>query len=165
MARKVINRTFPQMSWTRYVTVQQQGSSAVSSRLVVDHICFSFAHIFSQEHKVSGLTPGCTYGILLKTATGRRQTRYQCRSFKFKVNLVRFPFRQPVFECVMTKPLPVQSFSCSTTSTSSVDLKWCPPERHKRLKAFNIVIQSRDAKVGQLVNHDFDLVATRSNGK
>ena len=87
------------------------------------------------------------------------------RSFKFKANHVKFPLRQPVFECVMTKPLPVQSFSCSTTSTSSVDLKWCPPERHKRLKAFNIVIQSRDAKVGQLVNHDFDLVATRSNGK
>ena len=28
-----------------------------------------------QEHKVSGLSPGCTYGILLKTATGRRHTR------------------------------------------------------------------------------------------
>ena len=66
--------------------------------------------------------------------------------WKFKIHL-----RQPVFECVMTKPLPVQSFTCSEASTSSVNLKWVPPEGHKRLKAFNIVILSRDAKVGCVI--------------
>ena len=55
--------------------------------------------------------------------------------------------RQPVFECILTKPLPVQSFTFSDATTSSVRLAWVAPENHKRLKAFNLSIHSNDMKV------------------
>ena len=67
---------------------QLRENSAVSSRFVFMYLWWPYHKraeqsnfptevIFFQEHKVSGLIPGCTYGILLKTATGRRHTRYQ----------------------------------------------------------------------------------------
>ena len=49
--------------------------SSLITVLIFSSFILSTEVIFAQEHKVSGLSPGCTYGILLKTATGRRQTR------------------------------------------------------------------------------------------
>jgi len=83
------------------------------------------------DHKITGLCPGSTYGIILKTITGNRQTR------------------QPIFECVLTKPLPVESLNYDKVTTNSALLQWVPPQGHKRLKAFNIEIKSYDGKVNR----------------
>ena len=44
----------------------------------------SFHEITSliQEHKMTGLSPGCTYGVELRTVTGSRQTRLKNRAKK-----------------------------------------------------------------------------------
>ena len=42
---------------------------------VICYFSLSITNTNSQEHKVKGLSPGCTYGIELKTITGSRQTR------------------------------------------------------------------------------------------
>ena len=60
----------------------------------------------------------------------------------------------------MTKPLPVQIFTCDKVSLISSDhlkniqvtassalLQWIAPEGHTRLKAFNIHLHSNDSKV------------------
>ena len=118
----------------------------------------SFTEISSsmQEHKMTGLSPGCTYGVDLRTVTGNRQTRCVCR----QIQIISSLSRQPIFECVMTKPLSVETLSCDKVrskhlqtnphpkvSTSSTVLQWVNPEAHKRLKAFSLHIQSADGKV------------------
>ena len=53
------------------------------------------------EYKISGLSPGETYGIELKTKTGLRFTR------------------KPIFETVMTKPDKVTSFAVDSVTTTA----------------------------------------------
>ena len=81
------------------------------------------------DHKISGLSPGETYGIELKTKTGGKFTR------------------RPIFETVMTKPKPVEEFTLGDIEMRKAIVKWIAPEGHKRLRAFNLLIVSMDNKV------------------
>ena len=92
------------------------------------------------DHKISGLSPGETYGIELKTKTGGRFTR------------------RPVFETVMTKPQPVEEFTMGDIETTKATVKWVAPEGHKRLRAFNLLIESMDNKIKRelAVTHKVD---------
>ena len=81
------------------------------------------------EYKISGLSPGETYGIELKTKTGTRFTR------------------KPVYETVMTKPEVVHSFTVGHVTATAGVITWVAPEGHKRLKAFNILLVSHDQKL------------------
>ena len=42
---------------------------------VIGNFSLPITDTCSQDHKIKGLSPGCTYGIELKTITGSRQTR------------------------------------------------------------------------------------------
>ena len=94
----------------------------------------SFTEISSsmQEHKMTGLNPGCTYGVELRTVTGNRQTRCVCR----QIQIISSLSRQPIFECVMTMPLPVDILSFEKVlqdynypSTNLSEQKRCPRPR------------------------------------
>ena len=76
------------------------------------------------EYKISGLKPGETYGIVLRSVTGLRMSR------------------SPVCETVLTRPSPVEDFSPEDVSSSSVSVRWVTPPGHKRLRAFRINISS-----------------------
>jgi len=92
------------------------------------------------DHKISGLSPGETYGIELKTKTGSRCTR------------------RPIFETVMTKPKPVEEFSMGDIEIKRANVKWIAPEGHKRLRAYNLQIVSTDNKINRelAVTHKAD---------
>ena len=81
------------------------------------------------ETKIWGLSPGETYGIVLKTKTGGRYTK------------------RPIYEIAMTQPKKVDSFTVDMVSTNSATLKWVAPEGHKRLRAYRIYINSSDDKI------------------
>lgn len=94
------------------------------------------------EYKISGLSPGETYGIELKTKTGTRFTR------------------KPLYETVLTKPQTVGSFSVESVTCTAGVIRWVAPEGHKRLRAFNILIASYDQKLQRelAVKHSADTV-------
>ena len=94
------------------------------------------------DRKISGLNPGETYGIILKTKTGGRFTR------------------RPIFETVMTKPMTVESLTVEEVTPTNATLKWVAPEGHKRLRAFRILISSFDNKIKRelAVKHNADKV-------
>ncbi|XP_023343416.1 uncharacterized protein LOC111712896 [Eurytemora carolleeae] len=77
---------------------------------------------------ISGLSPGETFGIGLKTKTGDRITR------------------QPIYETVLTKPEKVTSVAVSDVLTDNALLKWVAPDGHSRLKAYNLLLTSKDNK-------------------
>ena len=81
------------------------------------------------DRKISGLSPGETYGIVLKTKTGGRFTR------------------RPIFETVMTKPMAVESLTVEEVTPTNAILKWVAPEGHKKLRAFRLLISSFDNKI------------------
>ena len=92
------------------------------------------------EYKISGLSPGETYGIELKTKTGARFTR------------------KPIYETVMTKPATVTSFAMESVKATAGVVTWVAPEGHKRLRAFNILVVSHDQKLKRemAVKHNAD---------
>ena len=95
-------------------------------------------------YKISGLKPGETYGITLKTMTGGR------------------PTRRPIMETVLTKPLQVEDFLASDVRSHMVTLTWVVPGGHKRLRAFRLMVNTSDGSVRRemAVKHNPDKVVT-----
>ena len=81
------------------------------------------------NYKISGLKPGETYSLALKTMTGGRYTR------------------RPLCETLLTKPLEVEDFRLDQVSSDQATLCWIVPEAHRRLRAFRILISSADGGV------------------
>ena len=82
------------------------------------------------EYKISGLEPGETYGIVLRSVTGGRMSR------------------SPICETVLTKPSPVEDFSPENVSSIQASLRWQRPVGgNKKLKAFRIAVSSSDFKI------------------
>ena len=118
----------------------QIGSTVSFEKLVVhDYTERELSNLLT-DNKISGLSPGETYGIVLKTKTGGRYTR------------------RPICETVMTNPMTVESFTAEEVSSNSATLKWVAPEGHKRLRAFRIIISSVDNKIKRelAVKHNAD---------
>lgn len=80
------------------------------------------------SYKISGLSPGEIYGLVLKTKTGTRYTR------------------KHLFETAMTKPQAVSSLHMEEVTTSTATVGWLAPEAHSKLKAFNLILSSSDHK-------------------
>ena len=58
----------------------------------------------------------------------------------------------------MTKPQPVEEFTMGDIETTKATVKWVAPEGHKRLRAFNLLIESMDNKIKRelAVTHKVD---------
>ena len=94
---------------------------------------------------VSGLCPGESYGIELKTKTGSRFTR------------------KPLYETVLTRPAAAESCAVDSVTATAAVLRWVGPDTgagagHKRLRAYNIHLVSADQKLRRelAVSHSAD---------
>ena len=83
------------------------------------------------NYRISGLKPGETYGVVLKTMTGGRYTR------------------RPLQETLLTKPKEVEDFRAEEVSSTQARLSWIVPEGHRKLRAFRILVSSSDGKVSR----------------
>ena len=102
------------------------------------------------SYKITGLLPGEAYRVSLLTKTGTRFTN------------------NPIMETVMTAPHRVRDYSVSTVACTKATIKWTRPDsHHTRLRGFNLVINSNDAKYKRdftqfliadkiIQSHDFD---------
>lgn len=81
-------------------------------------------------YTILGLEPGEKYGIELCTKTGNVSTR------------------NPIYDMILTKPMPPRGFRSSDVSPLSAVIHWLPPEGNSCLRGFQIQITTgTDAKV------------------
>ena len=89
------------------------GSYVSFDKIVQDYTERELSNL-TTNYKISGLKPGETYGILLKSMTGARITR------------------RPICETILTKPRQVEDFLVEKVETSNATLSWVVPPGHKR---------------------------------
>lgn len=120
------------------------GSYISFDKIVQDYTERELSNLIT-NHKISGLKPGETYGITLKTMTGGR------------------PTRRPIMETVLTKPLQVEDFMVGDVKAHGATVTWVVPPGHKRLRAFRLMIVSSDGgpvKREMAVKHNADKVVS-----
>ena len=79
------------------------------------------------NHTVAGLSPGEAYGLRLATLTGARITK------------------QPLWEAVVTKPLPPSAVQVERVTQDLVVASWLGPARHSRLRGYELSVRTIEA--------------------
>ena len=106
------------------------GSYISFDKIVQDYTERELSNMIT-NYKVSGLKPGETYGVVLKTMSGGRYTR------------------RPLSETLLTQPSQVEDLRVEDVTSSQATLKWVVPEGHRRLRAFRLLVSSSDGEVSR----------------